>query len=136
MFGEPKEQEIILETAATYTAKQEIVKPRPAQLLALEALAQTREEDYDKALVVLEEMKKKRSPRKQQLVDAYVKIKTDLSMRPTHIDYHLKAGADARAIKQEFGSYLGLLAYAAEISEIEQDAFVEMEWLVKRVNYF
>lgn len=79
---------------------------------------------------LLEEMKKKRSPRKQQLVDAYVKLKTDLGVRPTYVDFHLKADADARAIKQEFGSYPGLLAYAGELSEIEQHAFeANKQWL-------
>lgn len=49
---------------------------------------------------LLEEMKKKRSPRKQQLIDAYFKLKTDLGVRPTYLDYHLKANADARGINK------------------------------------
>lgn len=53
MYGEPKEQEFVLEAPETYTTKQQIIEPRPAQKLALEALAETREEDYDKALAVL-----------------------------------------------------------------------------------
>lgn len=64
---------------------------------------------------LLKEMKKKRSPRKQQLVDAFSKLKTDLGVRPTYLDFHLKADTDSRAIKQEFGSYPGLLSYAGDI---------------------
>ncbi|WP_438317214.1 DEAD/DEAH box helicase family protein [Sporosarcina sp. FA9] len=72
---------------------------------------------------LLEEMKRKRSPRKQQLVDAFLKLKTDLGMRPTYLEFHLKADADSRSIKQEFGSYPGLLGYAGELSVLELDAF-------------
>ena len=79
---------------------------------------------------LLEEMKKKRSPRKPQLVDAYVKLKTDLGVRPTYLDYHLKADADSRSIKQEFGSYPGLLAYAGELSATELDVFeINRKWI-------
>lgn len=53
MFGGAEEQEIIFDPRATYTLTPEIIKPRPAQLLALDALETTREEDYDKALVIL-----------------------------------------------------------------------------------
>ncbi|MBE1555506.1 DEAD/DEAH box helicase family protein [Sporosarcina limicola] len=53
MFGTPAEQEVIFEESASYVTKQAPLTPRPVQLLALEALQQTREEDYTKALVVL-----------------------------------------------------------------------------------
>ena len=43
-------------------------------------------------------------------------------MRPTYLEFHLKAAADSRSIKQEFGSYPGLLAYAEELSDVELDA--------------
>jgi len=72
---------------------------------------------------LLEEMKRKRSPRKQQLVDAYYKLKTDLGVRPTYLEFHLKADADSRSVKQEFGSYPGLLNYAKELSDVEEDVF-------------
>jgi len=79
---------------------------------------------------LLEEMKRKRSPRKQQLVDAFSKLKTDLGVRPTYLDFHLKADADSRSIKQEFGSYPGLLAYSGELSDIELDAFErDKKWI-------
>ena len=75
-------------------------------------------------------MKKKRSPRKQQLVDAFFKLKTDLGVRPTYIDFHLKADADASGVKQGFGSYPGLLAYAGELSAFELGTFESnKKWL-------
>lgn len=72
---------------------------------------------------LIKEMRKKRSPRKQQLVDAFYDLKTDLGKRPTYLAFHLKADADSRAIRQEFGSYIGFLAYAGELTEQEEDAF-------------
>ncbi|MEK4715755.1 DEAD/DEAH box helicase family protein [Sporosarcina sp. FSL K6-5500] len=79
---------------------------------------------------LLEEMKRKRSPRKQQLVDAFSKLKTDLGVRPTYLEFHLKADADSRFVRQEFDSYPGLLAYAGELSDIELDAFeVYKNWI-------
>lgn len=72
---------------------------------------------------LLEEMKKKRSPRKQQLVDAFTELKKTLGVRPTYLDFHLKANADSRAIRQEFGSYPGLLAYAGELNREELNVF-------------
>ena len=80
--------------------------------------------ELDLAVVnLLKEMKKKRSPRKQQLVDAFMKLKTELGTRPTYLEFHLKADADARIIRQEFGSYPGFLQYAGELNEAEQQAF-------------
>lgn len=72
---------------------------------------------------LLEVMKQKLSPRKQQLVDAFFKLKTDLGSRPTFLDYHLKANADSRSIRQEFGSYPAFLAYANELNKLELDVF-------------
>ena len=98
-------------------------QPKSLNAAALN-LPETCDFRLDLAVVnLLEEMKRKRSPRKQQLVDAFLKLKTDLGVRPTYLDFHLKADADSRSIKQEFGSYPGLLAYAGELSDIELDAF-------------
>ena len=83
---------------------------------------------------LLEEMKRKRSPRKQQLVDAFSKLKTDHGVRPTYLEFHLKANADSRSVKQEFGSYPGLLAYAGELSDIELDAFERYKNVDSRSN--
>lgn len=83
---------------------------------------------------LLEEMKLKRSPRKQQLVDAFFEIKTDLGFRPTYLDFHLKAKTDSWAVKQEFGSYSGLLAYANELNIDELDTFENYKEWVQEVN--
>lgn len=94
-------------------------------------LPQTCHFQLDLAVInLLEEMKKKRSPRKQQVVDAYFKLKTELGKRPTYLDFHLKADGDARVIKQEFGSYPGFLSYAGELNAAEQQAYeLNKKWL-------
>ncbi|MBO0589242.1 hypothetical protein [Sporosarcina sp. E16_8] len=79
---------------------------------------------------LLEERNRKRSPRKQKLVDAFLKLKTDQGLRPTYLEFHLKADADSRFIRQEFGSYPGLLAYAGELSDIELDVFERYKMIV------
>ncbi|MFC4713428.1 DEAD/DEAH box helicase family protein [Planococcus dechangensis] len=83
---------------------------------------------------LLEELRKKRAPRKQAMILAYRELKLELGRRPTYLEFHLQGKADSRAVKQEFGSWFGLLAYAAELNadEIEvwtkhQNWFLEVE---------
>ena len=83
---------------------------------------------------LLEELRKKRAPRKQAMILAYRELKLELGRRPTYLEFHLQGKADSRAVKQEFGSWFGLLAYAAELNagEIEvwtkhQNWFLEAE---------
>ncbi len=93
--------------------------------------------DFNLELAVvnlLEELRKKRAPRKEAMVLAYRELKRELGRRPTYLEFHLQGTADSKAIKQEFGSWFGLLAYAAELNadEIEvwtkhQNWFLEVE---------
>lgn len=53
MFGTLAEQEVIFEVSASYVTKQAPLTPRPVQLLTLDKLQQTRDENYTKVLVVL-----------------------------------------------------------------------------------
>ncbi|MET3574461.1 DEAD/DEAH box helicase family protein [Bhargavaea ullalensis] len=83
---------------------------------------------------LLKEMAKKRAPRKDALVAAYFELKRELGRRPDYLEYHLQADADSRAVKQEFGSYFGMLAYAGELDDEElevwetyRDWFIEVE---------
>ena len=83
---------------------------------------------------LLEEMARKRAPRKDALIAAYFGLKRELGRRPEYLEFHLQADADSRAVKQEFGSYFGMLAYAGELNEKElqvwetyKDWFIEVE---------
>lgn len=74
---------------------------------------------------LLEEMRKKRAPRKESLVMAYRELKKELGRRPSYLEYYLHANAESKTVKQEFGSYFGMLAYAAELDDNEQDAWLK-----------
>lgn len=87
-----------------------------------------------KVINLLKEMAKKRAPRRDALVAAYFELKRELGRRPDYLEYHLQADADSKAVKQEFGSYFGMLAYAGELDDEElevwetyKDWFIEVE---------
>lgn len=79
---------------------------------------------------LLKEMRKKRAPRKEQIMMAYDLLKEQLGRRPTYIEMHLKSMIDAKSIQQEFGSYPGLLKYMNDLSP------VELEVLRAHENWF
>ncbi len=81
---------------------------------------------------LLEEMRKKRAPRKELLVLAYRELKTEFGRRPSYLEFHLHANAESKTIKQEFGSYFGMLAYADELTEVEKDLWLNYKkWLLE-----
>ena len=84
------------------------------------------------AIDLLEEMRRKRAPRKEALVMAYSDLKREMGRRPTYLEFHLHANLDAKTVKQEFGSYIGLLAYADELTESEQDVWLKFKaWFIE-----
>lgn len=81
---------------------------------------------------LLEEMRRKRAPRKEALVMAYSDLKREMGRRPTYLEFHLHANLDSKNVKQEFGSYIGLLAYADELTESEQDVWLKFKaWFIE-----
>lgn len=81
---------------------------------------------------LLEEMRRKRAPRKEALVMAYSDLKKEMGRRPTYLEFHLHANLDSKTVKQEFGSYFGLLAYADELTESEQDVWLKFKaWFIE-----
>lgn len=81
---------------------------------------------------LLEEMRKKRAPRKESIVLAYHDLKKELGRRPTYLEFHLQANIDSKIVKQELGSYLGMLAYADELDEEEKDLWLKFKhWFIE-----
>lgn len=81
---------------------------------------------------LLKEMAKKRSPRKEKLLDDYFELKHDLGRRPTYLELHLKGHSDSSQYRQEFNSYVGFLNWANELIEEEKVVFESYEnWLVE-----
>ncbi|WP_282019346.1 DEAD/DEAH box helicase family protein [Planomicrobium okeanokoites] len=81
---------------------------------------------------LLKELNKKRAPRKEAVVLAYRELKREFGRRPTFLEFHLHANTDSRIVKQEFKSWFGLLAYAGELDETEQDVWLNhKDWLIE-----
>ena len=81
---------------------------------------------------LLKELNKKRAPRKEAVVLAYRELKREFGRRPTYLEFHLHANTDSKIVKQEFKSWFGLLAYADELDETEQDVWLnQKDWLIE-----
>ncbi|ANU22013.1 DEAD/DEAH box helicase family protein [Planococcus donghaensis] len=80
---------------------------------------------------LLTEMRRKRSPRKELLVMEYQELKKEMGRRPSYLEFHLHANLESKAVKQEFGSYVGMLAYASELTDPEQKVWLKYKnWLL------
>jgi superfamily II DNA or RNA helicase/HKD family nuclease len=85
-----------------------------------------------RAINLLEEMRKKRQPRREKLLFDYQQLKQELGYRPTYLQLHLYGRSEAAEYKSEFKSYFGFLYWAEELSEREKEVFKKYEsWLVE-----
>ena len=114
----------VFDTNPEEKKKKNVIEPTVPQLCSF---------DLDVRVVnLLEEMARKRHPRKQKLYDDYMALKQELGRRPTYLELHLKGGSDSSIYKQEFKSYVGFLLWAGELSEREQEVFRRYEpWIVE-----
>jgi superfamily II DNA or RNA helicase/HKD family nuclease len=81
---------------------------------------------------LLDEMRRKRQPRREKLLFDYKELKQELGHRPTYLQLHLQGRSEAAEYKQEFKSYVGFLYWADELSEREKEIFLKYEqWLVE-----
>lgn len=81
---------------------------------------------------LLKELNKKRAPRKEAVVLSYRELKRELGRRPTYLEFHLHANSDSKIVKQEFKSWFGLLAYADDLDETEQEVWLKhKDWLIE-----
>ncbi|MCM3764487.1 DEAD/DEAH box helicase family protein [Neobacillus niacini] len=91
------------------------------------------EMDLDVQVInLLNEMKRKRQPRREGLYSDYFALKRNIGRRPTYLELHLQGSSDSYQYKQEFHSYVGFLDWAQELSEREVEVFRRYEnWLVE-----
>ncbi|WP_066309416.1 DEAD/DEAH box helicase family protein [Bacillus sp. FJAT-29814] len=81
---------------------------------------------------LLNEMKRKRQPRRENLYSDYFALKRNIGRRPTYLELHLQGSSDSHQYKQEFNSYVGFLNWAQELSEREVEVFHRYDnWLVE-----
>jgi superfamily II DNA or RNA helicase/HKD family nuclease len=84
-----------------------------------------------KVIDLLEELSRKRQPRKEKMKEAFIQAKQELGRRPTYLEAHLYSGGDGIVYRQEFGSYLGFLYWANELTDEEAHIYLKYkDWFV------
>lgn len=76
-----------------------------------------------KVINLLNEMMRKKQPRKEILLANYNRVKEEIGKRPSYLDLHLKGAEPASAYKSEFKSYPAFLNWADELQENEITVF-------------
>lgn len=89
--------------------------------------------DFETGVIdLLQELARKRQPRKEKLLSAYRELKEELHRRPTYVELHLHGRENSREYKQEFGSYAAFLGWAEELEPNEQAALARCrDWLLE-----
>ncbi|MDQ1146067.1 superfamily II DNA or RNA helicase/HKD family nuclease [Bacillus sp. SORGH_AS 510] len=81
---------------------------------------------------LLQEMSRKRQPRREKLLNDYLELKKELGRRPTYLELHLQGRSDSPQYKQEFQSYFGFLKWAEELTDREVEVFDRYEnWFIE-----
>jgi superfamily II DNA or RNA helicase/HKD family nuclease len=79
---------------------------------------------------LLNELAKKRQPRKEKLRQIFLETKQELGRRPSYLEVHLHSGGFGGEYRQEFGSYFEFLYRFNELTEEEENIFERhKEWL-------
>ena len=99
--------------------KKMIIEPTVPQLCSFELDV--------RVINLLEEMARKKHPRKQKLYDDYFALKQELGRRPSYLELHLKGGSESSFYKQEFKSYVGFLLWANELSGVTRGRFLRFQ---------
>ncbi|KEZ53663.1 DEAD/DEAH box helicase family protein [Metabacillus indicus] len=85
-----------------------------------------------KVIDLLNEMMRKKQPRKEMLLANYNKVKEELGKRPSYLELYLKGAEPASAYKSEFKSYPAFLNWADELHENERRVFeVYKDWFTE-----
>ncbi|MBU9723817.1 MULTISPECIES: DEAD/DEAH box helicase family protein [Bacillaceae] len=91
--------------------------------------------DFDLDVInLINELRKKRQPRKEQLRHAYLDLKMELGRRPSYLELHLYGDSNAVEYYQEFKSYIGFLYWAEELDKHEEEVFKANEAWLKEVE--
>lgn len=87
-----------------------------------------------KVIDLLAELSRKKLPRREHLLGAYRQLKQELGRIPTYLELHLQGRANSREYAGEFGSYIGFLHWANELTEREQKLYEHYEAWLKDVE--
>ncbi|WP_326480887.1 DEAD/DEAH box helicase family protein [Virgibacillus halodenitrificans] len=93
----------------------------------------TCEVHLDTAVIdVLQELRKKRSPRRDRIFLDYYQVKTQIGRRPTYREVHLYGNINSKEYKQAFGGYFAFLKTYGELTEHEATVYEKhYNWLSK-----
>lgn len=81
---------------------------------------------------LLQEMSRKRQPRREKLFNDYMDLKREIGRRPSYLELHLKGASDSPQYRQEFSSYFGFLKWADKLTGQELEVYDRYEnWLVE-----
>ncbi|EZH64913.1 DNA helicase [Bacillaceae bacterium JMAK1] len=69
-----------------------------------------------KVISLLDEMKRKKQPRKELLKRDFVAVQQELGRRPTYVDLHLLGDINSSSYRQEYGSYVHFLRSNDELN--------------------
>lgn len=83
---------------------------------------------------LIQEMNRKRHPRRDKLYSDYFSLKQELGRRPTSLELHLKGGSESVQYRQEFKTYFGFLKWTEELTETEQEVYERYEEWFKDVE--
>lgn len=116
--------------------KPELLEKGGKQLSPSEQIAETAcQLNLDVGLIdLLAEMAKKNRNYKQQIIDAYIDLKMELGRRPSYLEMYLQSGFQDINIAREFGSYIGMLKEAGELSDRELAIFEAYERLLEEIE--
>jgi len=83
-----------------------------------------------KVINLLDELGRKKLPQRERLLQAYLDLKNELGRIPTYLELHLQGRANSLEYRSAFGSYVGFLNWAGQLSEEESEIFYRYEpWL-------
>lgn len=83
---------------------------------------------------MLEELARKKQPRKDKLRSVYREVKEEIGRRPHYLELHLFGKASSKEYRQEFGSYAGFLYWCGELDALEEAVYLRYERWFKEVE--
>lgn len=83
---------------------------------------------------LLDELSRKKLPQRERLLQAYMDLKNELGRNPTYLELHLQGKANSLEYRSTFGSYVGFLNWAGQLSEEESEVFYRYESWIRDVE--
>lgn len=89
--------------------------------------------NLDTAVIdLLDQLRRKRSPRKERISGDYFAVKAEFGRRPTYKEVHLNGSENSKEYRQAFGGYYAFLNEKGELTEHEKAVYEKhYDWLAK-----